>query len=124
VLRERGEEAGEQGMGRRVEAEPGGAGGEEVEVLRAADGAAVHRFDVDQSGIAEAVEVEPHGVRVQPEAVGEVLGGHRRGGPGELLVHGVAGLVAQRLEHGELIHDLTVAAGGHIFKTEAVFIWR
>ncbi len=124
VLRQRREQPGEQRVGGRVEAEPWGAGSQEVEVLGPADGAAVHRLDVDEPGVAEAVEVEPHGVRVQPEAVGEVLGRHGRSRPGELLVHGVAGLVTQCFEHRELIHDLTVAACGHIFKTEAVFIWR
>ena len=122
VLRQRCEQPGEQRVRRGVEAEPGSAGGKEIEVLGPTDSAAVHRLDVDETSIVEPVEVEPHGVRVQSEAVGKVLCRHGRGRPGELLVHGVAGLVAQCLEHRQLIHDLTVAACGHIFKTEAVFI--
>lgn len=81
-------------------------------------------IDVDQAGFAEAVEVQPDRIRVEPEAVSEVLGRHGRGGAGELLVHCVPSLVAQRLEHRELVHNLTVAAFGHIFKIEAVFIQR
>ena len=74
ALGERGQQAGEQRVGRRVEAEAGRAGGEEVAVLRTTDGAAVDGLDVDQSDLAQAVEVQADGVRVQPEAVGELLG--------------------------------------------------
>jgi hypothetical protein len=89
-------------------------------VLGPSDRAAVDGLDIDEAGIAQPVEVQAHRVGVQPEAVGEILGRHGRCRPGEFLVHGVAGLVAQRLEHRELVHDLTVAASGHIFKIEAV----
>ena len=47
-------------------------------MLGPADGAAVHRLDVDQAGLAEPLEVEAHGVGVQAEAVGELLGRERR----------------------------------------------
>ena len=104
ALGQRGEQPGEQRVRGRVEAEPGRAGGEEVEVLGPADGAAVDGLDVDEAGLAEALEVEAHGVGVQPEA--------RRRGPGPTAaaverasssVHGVAGLVAEGLEHRELV---------------------
>ena len=71
--------------------------------MRTADRAAMHRLDVDQAGLAQPLEMEPHGVRVQAEPLGEVLGGQRRGGAGELAVHGEARLVAERLEHSELV---------------------
>ena len=101
---------------------PGRAGGEEVEVLGPADGAAVDGLDVDQAGLAQPLEVQPDGVGVQAEALGEVLGREGGGRAGQLLVHRVAGLVAQGLEDRELplrfapVHGLTVPAGGHIFK--------
>ena len=92
-------------------------------MLGPTDRAAVHRLDVDEAGLAEPVEVEAHGVGVEPEALGEVLGRQGRGGPGELPVHGVAGLVAERLEHRELVgltgHALDGTRRGHIFKVEA-----
>src|SRR5262245_29919812 len=65
ALGERGEQAGEEHVRRWIEAERGRAVGEEVEVLGTPDGAAVHRFDVDESGLAQPLEVEPDGVRVE-----------------------------------------------------------
>ena len=72
-------------------------------MLRAPDGAPVDRLGVDEAGLAEAIEVEPHGVGVDAERVGEVLGRQRGGRAGELLVHRVPGLVAERLQHRELV---------------------
>ena len=71
-------------------------------MLGPADGAAVDGLDVDQARLAEALEVEAHGVGVEAEAVGELraptAGAVERR---ELPVHGEAGLVAERLEHRE-----------------------
>ena len=122
VLGERSEQTGEQRVGRRVEAEARRSRGEEVQMLRASDGPAVYRFHVDQAGVPQAIQVEADRVGMKAEAIGEILCRHRCGRARQLFVHGVPGLVAQRLEHCELVHDLTVAARGHIFKTEAVFI--
>ena len=74
------------------------------------DGAAVHGLDVDQAGLAEPLEVQADGVGVEPEALGEVLGRQGGGGAGQLPVHRVAGLVAQCLEHGELVRFAPVTA--------------
>jgi len=85
----------------------------------------VHGLDVDEVGVAEALEMEANGVRMKAEAVGEVVGRQRRGRSGELSVEGEAGLVAERFENSELIHSglrLTVAPDGHIFKTTIGFI--
>ena len=121
ALRERGEQAGEQRVRGRVETERGRARREEIEVLGPPDGAAVHRLDVDEAGLPEALEVEAHGVGVEPEPLGEILRRERGGGAGELAVHRVPRLVAERLEHCELVRlsrpsCLTVARPGHIFK--------
>ena len=76
------------------------------------DRAAVHGLDVDQAGLAQPLEVQPHGVGVEAEALGEVLGRQRGGRAGQLPVHRVAGLVAEGLEHRELslrialVHEL------------------
>ena len=65
VLGQRREQPGEQRVRGGVEAEPGSAGGKEVEVLGPTDSAPVDRLDVDETSLAEPLEVEPHGVRVQ-----------------------------------------------------------
>ena len=78
-LGQRGEQAGEQRVRGRVEAEARAPGGEEVEVLGAADGAAVDGLDLDQARLAQAVEVQPDGVGVEAEPIGELLGRQRRG---------------------------------------------
>ena len=89
-------------------------------MLGASDGAPVDRLDVDQARLAEAFQVEAHRVGVDTERLGEVLGRQRRGRAGQLLVHRVPGLVAERLEDRELVElrhrGLTVAVAGHIFK--------
>ena len=120
-LRERGEQAGEQRVRGGIETERGRARREEIEVLGPPDGAAVHGLDVDEPGFPQALEVETHGVGVDPERIGEILRRERGGGTGELAVHRVPRLVAERLEHRQLIHRLghrrlTVARPGHIFK--------
>ena len=71
-LGQRGEQAGEQRVRRRVEPEPGRTGAQEVEVLGPADGAAVDGLDVDQADLAQPLEVQAHGVGVDAEALGEV----------------------------------------------------
>ncbi len=116
ALGERREQTGEEGVRRRVEADTGRVRGEEVLVLGPAHGAAADDLDVDEPGLAEPFEMEAHGVRVESEAVGKVLRGLRRGGRAQLTVDGVAGLVAQRLEDGQLVHDTTVALRPRIFK--------
>jgi hypothetical protein len=109
-------------VGRRVEAQTGRAGREEVEVLRPADGAAVDGLDVDQARLAEPLEVQANGVGVEAETVGEVLGRQRLRRRRELLVHGVPRLVAERLQHREQLHRvLTVPVKGHIFKIDCVY---
>jgi hypothetical protein len=102
-LGQRAEQTGQHGVGIGVVAHGRRTGREEVEVLRATDGAAVHGFDVDEARLAEPVEVEPDGVGVDAERLGKILRRQSRGRPGELLIHGVPGLVAQRLEHCELV---------------------
>src|SRR6266540_2667262 len=84
TLGERGQQPGEQCVRGRVEAEPGCPRCEEVEVLRATDGAAVHGLDVDEAGVPEPLEVEADRVGVDAERVGEVLRRERRRGAGEL----------------------------------------
>ena len=41
-------------------------------MLRAPDRAPVDRFDVDQAGLAQAFEMQAHGVGVDAEPVGEL----------------------------------------------------
>ena len=72
ALGERGEQTGEQRVAGRVEAEAGRAGRERVDVLRAADGAAVDGLDLDETGLAQALEVQADGVGVEAEPVGEL----------------------------------------------------
>jgi hypothetical protein len=86
-----------------IEPERGRAVGEEVEVLGAPHRAAVHRFDVDESGFAQPLEVQPDGVRVEAEPLRQILGGERGGGARELAVHGEARLVAEGLQYRELV---------------------
>ena len=78
---------------------PGAPALEEVEVLGPPDGAPVDRLDVDQADLAEPLEVQPHGVGV--DARGARRGRWRRAAAverGQLLVHRVAGLVAEGLQ--------------------------
>ncbi len=119
-LGHRGEEPGEQRVGRRVEAEARGARRERVEVLGPTDGPAVDRLDVDEARLAQALQVEAHGVGVQAERVGEVLGGERRRRCGQLAVHREARLVAQGLQDLEL-HALTVPSPRAYFQDVGCF---
>ncbi len=80
-------------------------------MLRPPDGAAVDGLDVDQTDLAEPLEVEPHGVGVDAEPLGEIGRRERGGRARQLLVHRVAGLVAQGLEHGELPRRFTPVHG-------------
>jgi hypothetical protein len=89
-------------MRRRVESEGRRARRQRVEVLGPADGAAVHRLGLHEPRLAEPVEVEPHGVGVQAQAVGELLGRERTGGGGQLAVHRVPRLVAKGLQHRQI----------------------
>ena len=102
ALGHRREQAGEQRVGGRIEAEPGGARRQEVVVLGPPDGAPVDGLGLDETGLAEPLEVEPDGVRVQAERIGEFLGRQGRGRGGQLAVHRVPGLVAQGLEDLEV----------------------
>ena len=106
-LGHRREQAGEESVGGRVESEAGSAGAQEVEVLGPADRPAVDRLDVDQADLAQALQVQAHGVGVDAEALCQLRRRERGGGAGELLVHRVAGLVAERLEHRQLMLGFT-----------------
>ncbi len=108
-LRQRAEQTRQEHVGGRVEAQPGRAGRQGVAMLGASDPTAVDRLDLEQAGVAQALEVQADGVRVQPERLGEVRGRARRRGSGQLPVERVAGLVAQGLQHLE-VHALTVDA--------------
>ena len=122
-LGERGEQSGQQRVARRVETEPGRAGRERVDVGGPADGAAVHRLDVDEAGLAQAVEVQADGVGVQAERVGELVRGAAARRAGELAIHREARLVAERLEHRQQVHFLDGTSRiGHIFKVYTGFI--
>ena len=98
-----GEQAGEQRVRGRVEPEPGRAGAQEVEVLGTAHGAPVDRLDVDQADLAQPLEVQAHGVGVDAEALGEVRADSAAVERASSSVHRVAGLVAERLQHRELV---------------------
>ena len=116
LLGQRGEQAGEQDVGRRVEAEPGSAG------RRASRGAGAGRpcrggSPRRRPGPRRAAARGAAGrcwraVRVRRRGLGRSSGVVERG---QLAVHRVARLVAQGLQHLEL-HALTVASVGHIFK--------
>ena len=67
------------GNGRRLQAERRRVGGQGVEVLRPADTRADLGGDVEQADVAHALQVGPHGVRVQAQGLGDVGGGERRG---------------------------------------------
>ena len=90
-------------------------------MLGSTDRAPMDRDDLDQAGFAQSFEVEPHGVGVQSEGLGQLRGGPWRGGTGQFAVQRVAGFVAQRLQYLQF-HSLTVPTVGHIFKVETVFI--
>ena len=70
-------------------------------MLRPADRSPVVALHRQEPDLAHALEMGPHGVDVQPEAVGDV--GCRQGlrRPGQFEVDRVPGVVAQRLEQVE-----------------------
>ena len=103
----RREQPGEQGVGGRVEPEARCTGAEEIEVLGPPDGPAVDGLDVDQADLAQAFQVQTHGVGVDAESFRQLRRREGGGGAGELLVHRVAGLVAERLEHRQLMLRFT-----------------
>src|SRR3989440_1604173 len=126
-LGEARQQTGEQRVRRGYEAEAGRAVGEEIEMLGATDGAAMDGLGLDQARVAQAIEVQAHGVGVEPEPIGELSRRQRRRRRSQLPVHRVPGLVPQRLEDRELIGpachgSLTVPPPGHIFKMTAGFI--
>ena len=100
---QRGEQPREEDVRRWVEAQRGRAVGEEVEVLRTANRPAVYRLDVDETGLAQPLEVQTDGVGVESEPLGEILGREGGGGARELAVHREARLVAEGLQHRELV---------------------
>jgi hypothetical protein len=104
ALGERGEQSREQRVARRIEAEARCAGRERVDVLRTADGAAAYRFDFDQAGFSQLLEVQPDRVGVDAQAIGELVRAERVRRRRQLPIHRVAGLVAEGLEHGEHVH--------------------
>jgi hypothetical protein len=71
-------------------------------VLRPADVAPTADLDVEQPGLAHALQVGAHGVGMQVECLGDVGGGERTRRPREFEVDRVAGVVAERLEQIEL----------------------
>jgi hypothetical protein len=93
---------------RRFEAERGRVGGERVQVLGSADGAATIGPGVDQTDLAHALQVGANSVGVQPQRVGDLGGGERARRAGQLQVDRVAGVVPQRLEQVE-----PALGGGH-----------
>ena len=120
-LGERGEQRGEQGMGRRIEADTRSPVGQEVEVLRTPDRAAVDGFDVDDADLAQAFEMEAHGVGVDAQLIGEILCRQRPGRGRQLAVDGVTGLVGQRLEDRQL-HDVDVSQVAAYFQDRYCFL--
>jgi hypothetical protein len=93
--------AGQHRERRRLQAQRGRVGGQRVAVLGTADRAPGVGLDVEQADVAHALEVGPDGVGVQVERLGDLGGGQRARRARQLQVDGVAGVVAQRLEHGE-----------------------
>ena len=77
-LGQRGEESGEQDMGRWIEPEAGRTGSEEVLMLWSSDGAAMDRFDLNEPRVAQSFQMQANGVGVETEGLGEVRGGARR----------------------------------------------
>jgi ATP-binding protein involved in chromosome partitioning len=121
ALREGGEQCGEQRVRRRIESHARSTVGEEVEVLGTADGATVGGLDVDDADVAQALEVEAHGVGVDPEPIGEILSRQGPGGGGELPVDGVTRLVGKRLENRQL-HDVDVSQAEAYFQDRYCFL--
>ena len=102
-LGQREQHAGHHRERRRLEAEAGAVGRQRVAVLRPAGATPRVALDRQQADLAHALEVGPHRVRVQVEALGDVGGRQRRCRPGQLEVDGVAGVVAERLQDGQAV---------------------
>ena len=107
---QRQQHAGDRRVHRRLEAQAGGIGCQRVQVLRSADPAAGAGTDLEKAELAHALEVRPHRVWVQVEQLGDLDGGPWGRGAGQLEVDPVAGVVTQRLEHGQLVglHDCSL----------------
>ncbi len=86
---------------RGFETERRRVGHQGVAVLRPTDLAATTDLHRDEAGVAHAIEVRTHGVRVEFDHVGDLGGREWLGGPRQLEVDGVAGVVTQRLEEVE-----------------------
>ncbi len=99
--RHRQQHPGQHREHRRLEPERRGVGGQRVELLGTPDRAAGVEVRLEQTDLAHALEVGPHRVGVQPQRLGDVRGGQRARGAGQLEVDGVAGVVAERLEQIE-----------------------
>jgi hypothetical protein len=109
-------------MGGWVEAEAGRPGGEEIQMLGPPDGSSMHRLGVDEARLAEPLEVQSHGVGVDAEAIGE-LGGRQRGRRQRPLpIHGVAGLIGERLEDPEIQHRLDRTLDWAYFQARLVLL--
>ena len=114
---------GEQRVAGRVETETGRARRQRVDVLGPADGAPVHGLDVDEAGFAQPLEVQPHGVGVQAEAVGELGRGERGGGARELLIHGESRLVAEGFQDRQQVHFLDGTWQSGIFSRSSLVLF-
>ena len=101
-----GQHAGQHGEGGRLEAERRRVGGQGVAVLGPAHRAAVVGVDGEQPDLPHALEVGADGVGVQAQRLGHLGRGAGRGGPGQLQVDGVPGVVAQRLQDVQPAHLL------------------
>jgi hypothetical protein len=71
-------------------------------VLWSTDVTAAADLDIEQAGVAHALEVRSHRVGVQIERHRDVGSGERAWRPGEFEVDRVARVVAERLEQVEL----------------------
>ncbi len=80
-------------------------------MLRTTHRPTVDRLDVDEAHLAEAIQVEAHGVGVDPERFGEVVGRQRGRRAGQLFVHRVPGLVTQGLEDRQLLRRFALVHG-------------
>ena len=61
-------------------------------------------FDLEQTDLAQALEMRPHRVDVESETFGDLGSGEGTASDEQLEVHRVPRVVAQRLEHVERRH--------------------
>ena len=120
ALGELHEHRGESRHHRRLDAQRGGTDRDRVPVLGAADTAPGPGIDGDQTGVAHALEVRSHRVRVQRQRLSEFVGGEGGRGLGEPGVNGVPGVIAEHLEHlklpvvgPEIVHGVRLARNKH-----------